>query len=75
MGERFIFHICLKTGEKRQAGYFYLIQALAMVDEYFMGQSLWEASAENALYLADVLQTKFWDVIERVIVYQDGAEV
>ena len=73
--EKFTFAIRLKTGESRQAGYSYLIHVLALTDEYFLGQSLEVASAENALYVAEVLQAKFSGLIESVIVYEEGREI
>ncbi len=67
--------ICLKNGEKREAEYEYMVRALVMADEYFLGQSLTEASVANALYVSQILRAKFFNLIKLVTVYQDGKKV
>lgn len=72
MKEEFVFLISLKNGQKREVGYLYTVHVLSFVDEYFLGQSLAVPSADNALHVAGLLQLKFSNIIESVVVIRDG---
>lgn len=73
--ERFTFNIYLKGGEVRTAQYEEIIHVLALSNEEFLCSLLSEPLPETALSIAEILQNKFFRVIQKVIVYQDGMEI
>ena len=71
MGKEIKFIVLLKNGEIRETEYRQIVHTFALIDDFFMGESLKEPTLENALYVAELLKYHFFDLIEYVTVLQE----